>query len=234
MKMIRFVLVAAMICNITSCHAQGEKKVTDKVFQELLDKFRRVSPPLNYRKITQRIPSMTKEEAIQFLHKTEDELYSIEIDYGYDTDEKSYYKEEHTAGCDFKYLLNDSIFILCTREAIDNNSKTLVLLNSFSLQGQRIDKCTVGEQFTYESDWVSFVLLDKKHIRVFYYEDNDTREKEGYHSTVYYVNYKITDDGKFIEKDKSGITYLKSGVVRYRQYGSYNPKSDDPMNEYDF
>ena len=228
MRAIKFILVTAIMCSFASCYAQSSKKIEDKEFQVLLDRFRTVKPPLNYKKIVQPISSMTKEEAIRFFHKTEEDLYSIEIDYGYDTDEISYYKEENTAGCDFKYQLNDSIYILCTREGgkLDTNK---VYLSTFTLQGEIIDRCVVGEQFTYENDWISFVLLDKTHIRIFYYVDNFERKLEGFFSTVYYMNYEITDEGKFIKQNKSGITYLKDYVIKY---STYKPKSDDPMNDY--
>lgn len=230
MKTIRFILILSLsiIC-INSCFSQRDKIGMDKEFIMFLNKFKTVEPPLNYKKISQPIPLMSKEEAMRFLHKKEDELYTIEIDYGYDTDEISYYKEEHTAGCDFKYQLNDSIYILCTREGGQGDSSN-VYLNSFTLQGKLKNKCCVGEKFTFESDWVSFVLLDKTHVRVFYYVDNNARIKEGFLSTVYYVNYEITNDGKFVEKDKSNIMWLKNWA---NNYSTYKPQSDDPMNEYE-
>lgn len=229
MKTIKFILTVALIaCSINSCLAQNEKKVTDKVFQTFLDRFRVVKPPINYKKIVQPISSMTKKEAIQFLHKTEKDLYTIEEDYDYDANKRTYYKREHTAGCDFKYRLNDSIYILCTREGGQSDTSA-VYLSSFTLQGRNVDRCAVGEQFTYENDWISFVLLDKTHVRVFYYNHDDTRIKEGYRSTAYYTNYEIANNGKFIKKDKSDIVWLKEMPTLYN---IYNPKSDDPMNNY--
>jgi hypothetical protein len=233
MKTIKLILVTAiMTCSVTSCQAQEGKKVTDKAFSALLSKFKVVEPPANYKKVPGRLPSMTHEEAIRFIHKKQSDLSYMVGDMG-EGETMEYYKEDNSPACHFKYQLNDSIYILCIREGIhDENIETLfVYLYSFSFNGEVIGKCLVGEQFTRESDWVSFVLLDKIHIRVFYYEDNNTREKEGFHSTVYYVNYEITGDGKFIEKDKSDITWLKDGASLYNDY---DPKSDDPMNEYDF
>ncbi|GAB6013576.1 hypothetical protein [Viscerimonas tarda] len=245
MKSIKFILVATTImCSVTSCHAQEEKKVTDKEFQTLLDRFRTVMPPLNYKKIQQQISSMTEEEAIRFLHKTEDDLYYIEQVMGEDEmgneilDETT---EENIPSCDFKYLLNDSIYILCTREGIYGGEKDtgLVYLRTFTLEGEILDKCVVGGDVTYGDiqvveEYSSFVLLDIQTVRVFYYAENYTRKDEGFQSTVYYVNYQITDEGKFIRKDKSNITYLKRFVGEYGNYGAYKPKPDDPMSEYDF
>ena len=234
MRAIKLISVVIMIaCSVTSCHAKGEKKVTDKEFQTFLDKFRTFDMPINYKKMSGG-NKMTKEEAIRFLHKTEADLVTIIKEVG-ENDVVDSYIEEHTAGCSFKYLLNDSIYILCTREWNQENvgswtiDVTKVYLNVFTMSGDRINKCLVGEQFTREEDWVSFVLLDKTHIRVFYYADNDTREKEGFLSTVHYVNYEITGDGKFVEKDKSDITWLKNWA---NKYSTYKPKSDDPMNAY--
>jgi len=238
MKTIKTILIVVTIFSYSSCNSQSEKKVTDKSFQIFLDRFKTVTPPLNYKKLTTSVSSMTKEEAIRFLHKTEEDLVDTVQEIG--EDEVIYTtQEEHTAGCDFKYLLNDSVYILCTREGGQEDvgepfgtiDISRVYLNTFTMQGKLENKCLVGEQFTYQADWVSFVLLDKKHIRIFYYADNDERKSEGFLSTVYYINYEITDEGNFIKKDKSDITYLKDNAI---QYSTYKPKSDDPMNEYDF
>lgn len=238
MKTIKIILITMTMLNFVGCNAQSEKKVTDKSFQTFLNRFKTVTPPLNYKKLTTPIPSMTKEEAIRFLHKTEEDLVDTIQEIG--EDEVIYTtQEEHTAGCDFKYLLNDSIYILCTREGGQEDvggpfgtiDISRVYLNTFTMQGKLINKCLVGEQFTYQADWVSFVLLDKKHIRIFYYANNDKRKPEGFFSTVNYINYEITGKGNFIKKDKSDITYLKDSAI---QYSTYKPKSDDPMNEYDF
>ena len=230
MKTIKFILITTLIiCSVNSCHAQGEKKTTDRDFQIFLDKFKTLNPPLNYKKLVEPIPSMKKEEAIRFLHKTEKDLYTIEEDYGYDTDEISFYKSENIPGCDFKYQLNDSIYILCTREGGQSDT-SIVCLNSFTLEGTRIDRIMVGEKFTFENDWVSFVLLDKTHVRVFYYIRNETRfEEDGYRTTAYYLNYEITNVGKFIVKDKSDIIWLKNTTPLYN---TYDLNSDDPMNKY--
>jgi hypothetical protein len=175
---------------------------------------------------------MTKEEAIKFLHKTEAEMiYTVE-EGGESEDgeeEVDVYEEERMPGCDFKYKLNDSIFILCTREG-GHGDTSRVYLNSFSVNGKLISKCAVGECLTLDSDFISFVLLDKRRVRVFYYEKNYSRLKDGWHSIYYYVNYLITDEGKFIEQDRSEISYLMKSVIRY---SAYKPNSDDPMNKYD-
>jgi hypothetical protein len=260
MKILRLRLVAITImASLCACNAQTsskvenestkiettssrEIKVKDKEFQVFLDRFGSISPPINYKKLPGNLPLMTKEEAIRFLHKTKDDLYYIEQELGEDEmgneilDETI---EENIPGCDFKYQLNDSILILCTRERGKEDVGEpfgkihiiRVYLNTFSMKGERIDKCIVGERFTYEDDWVSFVLLDKNTIRIYYYNDNDERQDEGSRSTVYYVNYIITNDGRFIEKNKSNIIYLKNYV---NKYSTYQPKSDDPMNEYDY
>jgi hypothetical protein len=244
MKTVRIILIAAILFSYVGCNAQSSKKTEDKEFQVLLNRFKTIKPPLNYKKMKQRISSMTKEEAIRFLHKTEKDLVYISEEIGED-DVIYTTQEEHTAGCDFKYLLNDSIYILCTREWLQKDigepfgtiDITKVCLNSFTMRGELIKQCIVGEQFAYNSDWISFILLDKTHLRVYYYEDNNTREKEGFLSTVHYINYEITGNGKFIEKYKSDKTYLKSRASFYCSFdysGKNKMEEDDPMNEYNF
>ena len=233
MRAIKLILVVIMIASsVTSCHAQREKKVMDKEFQTFLDKFKTITPPLNFKKTGIWGKNMTEEEAIKFLNLTESKLYPIQREVGED-DEVNYYKEENIPACNFKYSLNDSIYILCVSETILGyvQNTGLLFLYSFTHKGEIINKNLVYKIYDTDEDLVSFVLLDKTHIRVFYYADNDTREKEGFLSTVHYVNYEITGDGKFVEKDKSDITWLKNPMI---QYSIYKPKSDDPMNEYDF
>jgi hypothetical protein len=231
MKYLKIILVLVVIifCS-TNCNARSNNKndVTDKSFQVFLDKFKTINPPLNYKKLTEPISSMTKEEAIKFLHKTEKDFIDTIWEASEDGEPEAYIRE-HTAGCDFKYKLNDNIFILCTRDGGQGDT-FFVYLNSFSTNGKLISKCAVGEHLTLDSDWISFVLLDKKHIRVFHYEDNNSRKKDGWRSIYYYINYFITDDGKFIEQDKSGITYLQKIAI---QYSTYKPNSGDPMNKYE-
>ncbi|GHT14959.1 hypothetical protein FACS189426_22090 [Bacteroidia bacterium] len=88
----------------------------------------------------------------------------------------------------------------------------------------------MGGVYAFNELCASFILLDKNHIRIFYYKNNYLRKEDGFLSTVYYVNYEITGDGQFIEKDKSDITYLKKSAI---QYSTYEKKmEDDLMNEY--
>ena len=230
MRTIKFVLAIVIVCSFVSCNVQSSKKVEDKEFQILLDRFRTVKPPLNYKKTGTWGQDMTEEEAIKFLNLTESELYPIQREVGED-DEVNYYKEENIPACNFKYSLNDSIYILCVSETILGyvQNTGLLFLYSFTHKGEIINKNLVYKIYGTDEDLVNFVLLDKTHIRVFYYADNDTREKEGFLSTVHYVNYEITGDGKFVEKDKSDITWLKNWA---NKYSTYKPKSDDPMNEY--
>jgi hypothetical protein len=223
------VILVAVICIFHVGYPQQSTSITDNTFNVFLSKFKDIKPPLNYRKLKDN-SLMTKEEAIKFLQKTEKDLYDIEIDYNYDTDEKTEYRVEKTAGCDFKYKLNDSIYILCTREHIVLTDTAIVYLNSFSLSGNRINKCIVGEKFTFENDYISFVLLDKYNIRVFYYAADWTRKNDGYFSSVYYVDYEITGDGHFIKKHQSNTIYLKKDIGYY----AYPFQPDDPMNKYDF
>jgi hypothetical protein len=233
MRAIKLISVVIMIaCSATLCHAQGEMNVMDKTFQTFLDRFRTVMPPLNFKKYGIKSQDMTEEEAIKFLNLTKSELYPILREVGED-DEVNYYKEENIPGCKFKYVLNDNVYVLCVVSAIlgTNQNTIFATLYTFSHSGEIIDKCLVSKTYT-EGDGekaFDFVLLDKTHVRMFYYADNDIRKKEGFLSTVYSVNYEITGDGKFVEKDKSDITWLKNWA---NKYSTYKPQSDDPMNAY--
>lgn len=240
MKQIRFILVVTLLCNIFSCQAQEKKKVTDKTFQTFLDKFKPIHLPLNYKKNNISCTEMTGREAILFLNKKESDLQITRTVVGEDETGKEVIdeeKEDNTPCCDFQYQLDDSIIILCTREGISGGEKdtALVVLNSFSLQGKLIDRGIVGgAAYYYElpvfKNNSNFILFDKNNIRVFYYDENTACE--GFQSTVYYINYEITSEGKFVKKNKSEITYLKNPADFYFKY---DPKlDDDPMNEYDF
>lgn len=181
------------MCSTNSCSAQGEKKVTDKAFQVFLDKFRTFTPPLNYKKTPGNNPVMTKEEAIRFLHKTEEDLYSTEIDYGYDTDEISYYEEEHTAGCDFKYRLNDSIYIPVEfKQAIEIIDKSLKehelpimvgVQHPYYSQNQWKNKCS-GNTPNVTNHYI--IIRGKKY---------DSSKKQ-YYYLFYEVGTTSTDNGK--------------------------------------
>ena len=233
MRTIRFMLAIAIACSLVSCYAQSSKKVEDKEFQTFLEKFRTIKPPLNYKKTGTWGQDMTEEEAIKFLHKTKTDIY-VELTEIGENDVIDTYIEKNLPGYKFKYALNDSLYILCIVESIlgISNNTIFAFLYSFTHKGEIIDKNLVYKIYGIDDNLVSFVLLDKTHIRVFYYEKNYERQEEGFLSTVYYVNYEITGDGRFIEKDKSDIIWLKNRMI---QYSDFDPKMpDDPMGEYDF
>ena len=233
MKIVKIILSVAIIFSFINCHAQKEEKVTNKPFQVFLDKFKTIDPPINYKRLENRSKEMTKEEAITFLHKTQKDLVFIIEEMG--EDDIMYTSEEnYVPRCKFKYQLTDNIYMLCTLESSGASivDSSLVVLRSYTKGGGIIDKCVIGGQFAYNERIVSCVLYDKNHIRIFHYNDDYTRKDEGFFSTVYYINYIITDDGQFIRKDKSDITYLKDNAI---QYSTYDPSmKDDPMNEYGF
>ncbi|GHT56738.1 hypothetical protein AGMMS49982_23720 [Bacteroidia bacterium] len=242
MKKNNFILIAAVMCSVTACYVQGEKKVTDKTFQTFLDKFKTVKLPINHKKLNLLCPYMTEKEAILFLNKKKPDFFTIRTVLGEDENGNEVIDEETDytlPGCDFKYQLNDTILILCTRDGIYGGEKdtALVYLNSFTLQGKLIDRCIVGGNIYYYESPASennsdFILFDKHTIRLFYYDEIYSKRKEDFLSTVYYVNYEITSEGKFIKKEKSDVTFLKQHADFYSEYNS--KMVDDPMNEYDF
>ena len=233
MKTVKIILSVAIIFSFINCHAQKEEMERNKSFQVFLDKFKTIYPPINYKKLENRSKEMTEKEAIMFLHKTQNDLVFIIEEMGED-DVMYTSKENYVPKCKFKYQLTDSIYMLCTLESSGASivDSSLVVLRSYTKKGLIIDKCVIGGQFAHNERIASCVLYDKNHIRIFYYNDDYTRKDEGFLSTVYYVNYIITDDGQFIEKDKSDITYLKDNAIQYSTYDL--SMTDDPMNEYEF
>lgn len=239
MKTINYILFIALMCNVFSCDAQRKKKITDNTFQIFLDKFKTADLPLNHKKNNFLCIEATQKEAILFLQKKESDLLTIrtvlgESEKGNEVIDNE--KEENFPCCDFKYQLNDSILILCTREGVYGGEKdtTLIFLNSFTMLGKLIDRCVVGGSIYYYESPIfennsDFILFDKSAIRVFYYDKNYSKKGVGLFTTFYYVNYEITSKGKFIKKSMSDITYLNQHADFYYKY---NPKSDDPMNKY--
>jgi len=235
----KIILIATAICSFMgACTAQNAKKTENKDFQVLLNKFSDVQPPFVYKRIKHNLGYMTKQEAIQFFHKQERDLYRMEEDYNYDTDERSYYEVDNLPVYDFKYLLNDSIYMLGTSEGIYGTSidSSVVCLYSFTLLGQMIDKRVIGGRFQNGDDIdtrSSFVLLNKNNIRVYYYELINEQDliNENLLTSVYYIDYQILGNGTIIQKDKSETSYLN---LYPDFYWKYNLNSDDPMNEYDF
>ncbi|MDR1743179.1 MAG: hypothetical protein LBR48_05085 [Dysgonamonadaceae bacterium] len=228
-----FIALTAIVENFSTCQTQGEKNKADKSYQKFVDKFADVSVPVNFKKMKLSGVDMTIEEATRFMGKSEKDLhYEVYLPYitedgkeGEDTE-----MEENLPGCVFKYNLNDSINILCTVELKQGDTDTtFVALNSFSLNGQLIDRCAIVKEIANIQDCSSFILLDKTHLRIFYYKENSEQTEGTCNSTCFYKNYEITNTGKFIEKDKSDIMCLKKSAS---SYCSYNKDSDDPMNEY--
>jgi hypothetical protein len=74
MKTVKIILITATILSYVGSSAQSGKKVADKTFKTLLDRYITVNPPINYKRIEIDGKDMTKEEAIRFFHKTENDL----------------------------------------------------------------------------------------------------------------------------------------------------------------
>lgn len=233
MKTIRFILMLIiLICSINNCHPIEVKKTRHKTFQTFINKFRDITLPLNYKKCNIKSQNMTELEAMKFLNLTKAELYPSIREVGEDG-EVNYYKEENIPSCAFRYMINDSVYVLCVVSAIlgSNENTIFTTLYTFSDNAKMINKMLTSKSYTEEDgrDAFNFVLLDKNHIRVYYYTLNKQNEKKDFSSKAYYVNYEISNDGKFIEKDKSEIIWLE----KYPSfYDDYNPKSHDPMNAY--
>jgi hypothetical protein len=238
MKILRIILIMATLFSCINCNAKSGGKVTDKTFQAFLDKFKIINPPFIYKKVKHTMGDLTTVEAMKFLQKKESDLYYMEMEFGLETEEISYTKAANYPGFDFKYQLNDSVYIVCTREAVLGNSIDTIMscMYSFNLNGEIIDKGIIINGWYSESNYIgtqfSSVFLNKNIFRVYYYNVDDTKKDEGFQTSSYYVEYMINESGAFTFTDKSDIMYLKKNPDFYSEYDPNN--KDDPMNEYNF
>ena len=204
-----YVIAIILFC-FSSCYAQHEKSKDRKDFLSFLNKFQTVNPPFNYKQLKGKREKLTKEQAMQYLQKKDTDLYCMVMEFGLETEDVSYSKEENIPSFDFKYILNDSIYMLCTREAILGNEIDTIMscLYSFDINGKIIDKNIIAGWHS-ESNLVitciSCIFLDKNLFRVYFYEINDdTKKEKEFFSTVYFIEYQITENGSF-QKMKVGI-----------------------------
>ncbi len=159
---------------------------------------------------------MTSEDAIFFLNKQKSDLYYTIQDFDFDTESVSYVQVPTFPLYQFKYIGHKYIIIGYSEEKSPDNDTSLVFISTFSLEGKIIDKCIVGDKFTREDDWMSFVLLDEHKFRVYYYEFNKeytlkslTENQHILPTIVYYIDYLIDENGRFIKGEHSPSQYLK-------------------------
>jgi len=232
MKTKNIIAIIALLLGSGLCHAQV------KDFRSFLNKFQTVTLPFHHKKMEHKWEDLTKEDALKFLQKKEDDLYYMEMSFGYDTEEISYTKRTNLPGFDFKFPVNDSVYIVCVKEAFLGGAIDTIMsrLYSFTPDGKIIDQGVVVAGSFVEGGAIttalfSCVFLNKNQFRVYFYEMIDEERSDGFLSSVHYVEYLITDCGRFIEKYKSEVAYLNKFPAFYREY---DPNSDDPMNKYEF
>ena len=220
------------------------KKVSN--FQELIDLFPEQKLPSKYKagEIDDSINSINKKDAINYLHLTEDELKMNDYDYNHDEEIQYDNWVDVLPGAlgkisNKKYVA--LIFALLKNPAYGLETyKTL--LTTFTYDGEVIDSIVVRSQYTREEDWRDVVFLENDVLRIFDYAPNF--ENYNVESGIYYIidkeqpqtvveirDYQIDEDGQINMIKEHPKRYLKEFVSFYR---SYQPNSDDPMNEYDW
>ncbi|GAB6013489.1 hypothetical protein [Viscerimonas tarda] len=238
--------ILIIICAAISLQCCGQTQIQDKEFEKFVGKFSIQKFPINTKRIKKTFnvdndkSNITKEEAIKFLNRTDESMnYSFEL---YDYEEgivQGYKKMECIPGVLCKYNTNNFMCLL-TLEGKINSNTTLIYLYTFDYKGKMINKCIIGEQFTMEDDWVSCIIENEQHFKVFWYStnfDNYTNkdgtlyliDKEKPLSKVIIEDYEILENGIIQKKQVKGPIYLKGSIVDYK---FFHKDSDDPMNKY--
>jgi hypothetical protein len=254
-KLIAFSI--ALIINTNSLMAQissnhdlivvdTTSSIKDPEFRSFLNQFLPISLPLNYKIEIQRVVNkslslkeISAKHAIQFLQKKNEELLSYKEIYNYDADQKTTEQKANLPVSHFKFVSN--FILICIRETKGIQEDTsIVSLYTFDFQGKKIDQLSIQEQITAESDWGSFVILNKKQLKIFNYcinYENYTKLNDTYFikdnnkplSVVLITDYEITNKGDFKKTKDYPLIYLKDNIEKYK---TDNPKSDDPINQY--
>jgi len=232
----RMLLFCLCIVTISfPCHCQGQKNNTkNSNFKQFVSSFETILPSINFKKFVSNKKHkdflMSSKDAIRYLDMKMKDLYYWEGDEAMDPPHTvTQEKVDCTPTGVFKYSLNDSILILCTYQYKGEQDTTFVHLNTFNLKGKLLQKCFVGGNRNNPSEVISFVVLDRAHFKVFYFEENEEKVKRKAATYYYTIDYEITQQGHFIQKTKTSKNSLKDEV---NYYYNYRANSDDPMNKY--
>lgn len=216
-------------------------------FCHFLERFTEVSVPFNYKKelynVTEgktKLIDIPVEYAVSYLKLNESELYINNVDYNYDNDETVVKRVENLPIAHLRFSINDFDGVIYRMNKGDNGDSTFVFLVIFDLNGHFVDRVVVGERFTREDDWMSFVFLDAKHFKTFKYETNWANfrkkgqyyyaiDKNGPFTTVSVTDFIIEDTGKIKKVKENPKQFLHYRVMDYKQY---NLDNDDIMNKY--
>jgi hypothetical protein len=241
-------IIFALSCSIFGQiqNAYISKLTEDLKYKKFLELFIETKLPFNYKKELNRVfnesvtlKDIPEKEAMLYLDMQESELYKTRILYNYDTDTKTIEKEIDLPVAHLKILENNYNAIIYRINTGHEDDTTLVYLKTMDYNGRSINKIIVGERFTREDDWMSFICSDQKNIKVFKYEVNWNNfkkegqsyqiiDKEGSRTTVIITDYQIDENGK-INKTQEYVQILKNDINDYKKY---NPNTDDIMNQY--
>jgi hypothetical protein len=250
MKKICALFLGFLFLSLNSCGQNQDNsysKTNDKDFNSLLNLFVEANLPLNYKKELEnvgksiKLKRIQKLDAMKYLKMGEDELFVNNVEYNYDTDEKTILKEENFPVAHLKYA-TDAFIVLIYRAAGKgyNDDSTKVYLQTLDKNGNYIDKVVIGERFTRENDWMSSVFLDTTHFKVFKYEVNwgnvqiknniySIIDKDAPKTVVIVTDYEIENNGNIRKIKQYSKQYLISDILEYKKY---DPNSDDIMNQY--
>ena len=241
----RLFLVVTTLALYAQCSA-GETMS----FEEFIASTKEIDVPISYK--TGKLPKLvnepsadinkkiTKQEAFTYFNLTESDLIVNDADFDYDNEIQYDNWIDILPYINGKFSMNNCVAIIYNLDRLDT---FFMALATFTYSGEPIDRIEICSQYTLEKDWKDFIFLENKVLRIFDYKfnwENFNVEKGGSYSvidekqplTVVEINdYQIDKNGKIVHIKTHPQKYLKEFVDFYR---SYQPNSDDPMNEYEF
>jgi hypothetical protein len=245
-------IIMSLAISLQSC-GQSQTRIEDKDFAIFANKFAELKLK-KFPAICKQEPNklyfrgnpshkISLEEAKKYLGYSEKDFFVTEFDYNMDDDIKSNIRQvENAPFADNKISQNNYIALMYFHSSsryLDECDTIVEVLNTFTLNGNSIDKIVIQGQYTREDDWRDVVFLENNILRIFDYKPNaeNFNEKgeiinEKEHLTIVEIaDYQIADDGKIIFVQSYPKQYLNEWITFYRYY---QPNSDDPINAYDF
>ncbi|GAB6013575.1 hypothetical protein [Viscerimonas tarda] len=243
MMKLKIVIVLFLVLTLnTLCHTQTKQ---NSKFNDVVKLFPEQKSLSKYKDgVISKINKINKEDAIKYLHLTEEDLKMN--DYSYNYDEEIVYDNwvEVLPGALGK--ISTEKYIALVYALLKSPSEGLetykTMLTTFTYEGQIIDSIVVRSQYTPEVDWRDVVFLESNILRIFDYKPNMENynikggayyiiDEKGQQTVVEINDYQIDENGKISHIKTHPKQYLKEFVSFYREY---HKDSDDPMNEYDY
>jgi hypothetical protein len=247
--------ILLIICAIISQLCCGQSQIKNKAFEQFVNKFTELklkSFPIKCKPIPNNFFYFTDnsfheislDEAKKYLSYSDKDYYVTEYDYDVDEDKISNIRQvENPPFANNKILQSNYIGLiyLWSSSLYLNKSDTAIeMLNTFSIDGEYIDKIVIQGHYTRSHDWRDVIFLDSSILRIFDYKpnlENYTIKGGAYYiidekkpqTIVEITDYQIDENGKINLIKTYPKQYLKEFVSFYR---SYHENSDDPMNEY--